>query len=226
MLGAIAHGTTRITNLAPGADVAATMACFRELGVAIEAAGPDLIVIKGGGLGGTPSALRACWTQPNSGTTLRLMTGLLAGGPGPSRSRETRPLRRRPMGRVIEPLAAMGASIGSEQGKAPLSITGGPLTGIEWRPPVASAQIKSALMLAGCQPTAARLCTKSRRRETHSELAFPAFGLQASINGSQHHRAWAPGGDSALGWGARGAWRCVVGGSLGPQPPPRSQGPP
>jgi 3-phosphoshikimate 1-carboxyvinyltransferase len=182
MLGAIAQGTTRITNLAPGADVAATMACFRGLGVSIEAAGPDLIVIKGGGW----AALRAP-TGPldaaNSGTTLRLMAGLLAGRPLTVTMTGDASLRRRPMGRVIEPLAAMGAIIGSDQGKAPLSITGGALAGIEWRPPVASAQIKSALMLAALSAHGSTVVHEIQATRDHSEFAFPAFGLQASIDG-------------------------------------------
>lgn len=182
MLGAIAHGTTRITNLAPGADVAATMACFRELGVAVDAAGPDLIVVKGRGWAGlrTPSGhLDAA----NSGTTLRLMAGLLAGRPLALTMTGDASLRSRPMARVIEPLTAMGATIGSDQGRAPLSISGGSLTGIEWRPPVASAQIKSALMLAGLSAQGHTVVHEVQATRDHSELAFPAFGLQASTNG-------------------------------------------
>lgn len=182
MLGAIAQGTTRITNLAPGADVAATMACFRELSVAIDAAGPDLIVVKGRGWAGlqTPATLL---DAANSGTTLRLMAGLLAGRPLTLTMTGDASLRSRPMARVIEPLAAMGATIGSDQGRAPLSISGGSLTGIEWRPPVASAQIKSALMLAGLSASGQTVVHEVQATRDHSELAFPAFGLQASTNG-------------------------------------------
>ena len=182
MLGAIAQGTTRITNLAPGADVAATMACFRELGVAVDAAGPDLIVVKGRGWAGlrTPSGLL---DAANSGTTLRLMAGLLAGRPLALTMTGDASLRSRPMARVIEPLTAMGATIASDQGRAPLSISGGSLTGIEWRPPVASAQIKSALMLAGLSAQGHTVVHEVQATRDHSELAFPAFGLQASTDG-------------------------------------------
>ncbi len=91
----------------------------------------------------------------------------------------------------------MGASIGSEQGKAPLTITGGSLTGIEWRPPVASAQIKSALMLAALSAHGSTVVHEIQATRDHSELAFPAFGLQVSTNGLSVTVSGAPGGDGA-----------------------------
>jgi 3-phosphoshikimate 1-carboxyvinyltransferase len=150
--------------------------------VTIEAAGPYSVVIRGGGWGGLMSPAGPL-DAANSGTTLRLMAGLLAGRPLSITISGDASLRRRPMGRVIEPLAAMGATIASEHGKAPLSITGGSLTGIEWRPPVASAQIKSALMLAGLSAHGDTVVHELQATRDHSELAFPAFGLRVSTNG-------------------------------------------
>ena len=193
MLSAIAQGTTRITNLAPGADVAATMACFRDLGVDITTDGPQLILIKGRGWRGLqpPSGVL---DAANSGTTLRLMAGLLAGRPLAVTMTGDASLRRRPMARIIDPLLAMGATIESEDGRAPLRITGGSLTGIEWRPPVASAQIKSALMLAGLSAHGRTVVHEDQATRDHSELAFPAFGLSASIG---NKTVTVPGGQEA-----------------------------
>jgi 3-phosphoshikimate 1-carboxyvinyltransferase len=133
----------------------------------------------------------------NSGTTLRLMAGLLAGRPLAVTMTGDASLRSRPMTRVIEPLAAMGATIGSEQGKAPLSIVGGSLTGIEWHPSVASAQIKSALMLAALSAHGRTVVHEIQATRDHSELAFPAFGLEVSVSGLSvtvpgHQQATAP----------------------------------
>jgi len=147
------------------------------------------------------------------------MAGLLAGRPLAVTMTGDASLRRRPMGRVIDPLAAMGATIHSEQGKAPLTISGGSLTGIEWRPPVASAQIKSALMLAGLSAHGRTVVHEIQKTRDHSELAFPAFGLELSTDGlsvsvTGHQEASAPAsgllevpGDasSAAAWAAAAA---------------------
>src|SRR5262245_19558715 len=148
MIGGIARGTTAVTNLAPGADVAATVACMRALNVAIETDGAGgMRVHKAGQRGLKPPAKPL--DAANSGTTMRLLSGLLAGHPFRATMFGDASLSRRPMRRVIDPLTAMGAKIGSQDGRAPLDITGGDLSGIEWTTPVASAQIKSAVLLAG-----------------------------------------------------------------------------
>ena len=158
------------------------MACFRELGVVITAGGPGLITINGRGWTGL-QAPAGPLDAANSGTTLRLLAGLLSGRPLAVTMTGDASLRRRPMNRVIEPLRAMGATIESNEGKAPLTITGGTLSGIEWRPPVASAQIKSALMLAGLSARGRTVVHEIQPTRDHSELAFPAFGLHASTDG-------------------------------------------
>ena len=202
MLGAIARGTTRITNLAPGADVAATIACLRGLGVSIEAAGPARLVIKGGGWDGTSGAPRCPLDAGNSGTTMRLMAGLLAGRPLTVTITGDASLRRRPMRRVIEPLAAMGASIESEQGPgAARPSPAGRSRASSGGPPVASAQVKSALMLAALSaPPAGRpsVTRDRRRRAITPNLRSRPSASQVSTNGLQRHAsAGRPGGNSA-----------------------------
>jgi 3-phosphoshikimate 1-carboxyvinyltransferase len=181
MLGAIARGLSQITNLAPGADVAATVACFRALGVSIREVGPGAIAIDGRGWPGLRAAEHVL-DAANSGTTLRLMSGLLAGRPFQTTISGDSSLRRRPMARVIEPLTHMGATIEADGGKAPLTIHGTRLTGINWRPPVASAQIKSALMFAGLSASGTTSVIEVQPTRDHSELAFPCFGLAVDVD--------------------------------------------
>jgi 3-phosphoshikimate 1-carboxyvinyltransferase len=193
MLGGIARGVTSITGLAPGADVAATINVFRALGLTIEETGMGAVRVHGRGWAGlrTPAgALDAC----NSGTTLRLMTGLLAGRPLQVSFTGDDSLRRRPMGRVVTPLAAMGARIETTDGRAPITIDGTDLTGIEWTPPVPSAQVKSALMLAGLSARGTTTIIETLPTRDHSERAFPLFGLRADVTG---HHITVPGGQEA-----------------------------
>ena len=182
MLGAIARGATRITNLAPGADVAATIACFKALGVDVDQTARDGITIDGRGWSGLREATSVL-DVANSGTTLRLISGLLAGRPLRTTLTGDASIRRRPMARIIEPLKAMGAAIESVSGTAPRVIRGGDLHGIDWQPPVASAQIKSALMLAGLSADGTTTVTEIQATRDHSERAFPAFGLTATVDG-------------------------------------------
>jgi 3-phosphoshikimate 1-carboxyvinyltransferase len=178
MFGSIARGDTRITGLAPGADVASTVAVFRALGVAIEAPGPHALHIHGRGraaLRPAPAPLDA----GNSGTTMRLMAGILAGCPFQTTLTGDDSLTRRPMRRVIEPLSAMGARIASQNGAAPLKIDGGALHAIDWTSPVASAQVKSAIMLAALAAPGRSTIREPLATRDHTERAFPAFGLRA-----------------------------------------------
>ena len=182
MLGAIARGDTTVTGLSPGADVAATLACLGALGVAVEALDYGSVRIAGRGRGALrppPGPLDAA----NSGTTLRLLAGLLAGCPFPVTLTGDASLRRRPMQRVVDPLRAMGAAVSSDDGCPPITITGGRLHGIRWRSPVASAQVKSAILLAGlCAEGRTEVVEPAPTRD-HTERAFPLFGLHADTRG-------------------------------------------
>jgi 3-phosphoshikimate 1-carboxyvinyltransferase len=179
LLGAIAEGRTTVQHLAPGADVAATVACLRGLGVQIETPAAGMVVVHGQGRAGLRSPT-APLEAANSGTTMRLLSGVLAGCPFESTVIGDESLSRRPMRRVIEPLTAMGATIRSRDGKAPLSVRGGALHAITWRSPVASAQVKSAIMLAGLAATGRTIVIEPAATRDHSERAFPVFGLSSS----------------------------------------------
>lgn len=148
ILGAIAQGVSQVRNFLPSNDSRATLACLRALGVDIQRSGEDLL-IPGVGLEGLRKA-EAPLNCQGSATTMRLLAGLLAGQPFSSTLDGNPGLRKRPMRRIIEPLERMGASIASENGGSPpLTIRGGRLRAIDYQPPVASAQVKSAILLAG-----------------------------------------------------------------------------
>ncbi len=181
ILGAIASGRTRLTNLAPGADVASTADIFRALHVSITSLAPGAVQIDGRGWAGLEPPARVL-DAGNSGTTLRLLSGLLAAGTFRAELTGDASLRRRPMRRVIDPLAAMGARIDATDGRAPLRIEGQRLTAIDYTLPVASAQVKSALMLAGLRATGTTTIREPHRTRDHSERAFPRFGLRADVD--------------------------------------------
>ena len=193
MLSGVAKGTTEITNLAPGADAAATVECLRALGVEVAPAGDFAVRISGSGWDGLRTPPVVIDAQ-NSGTTLRLLSGLLAGRPIVATLTGDESLRRRPMARIVEPLTAMGARITATNGTAPVSIDGGGLHGIEWRPSVASAQVKSAIMLAALSATGESAVLEPHATRDHSELAFPAFGLECAVSGKTVR---VPGGQEA-----------------------------
>ncbi len=176
MLGSLARGTTRISNFLRGGDNFSTMGAFRAMGVPIEDDG-QIITVQGVGLHGLkePGDVLDCG---NSGTTIRLMTGLLSGQSFFSVLTGDQYLRKRPMKRVVEPLARMGARIaGRGAGTlAPLAITGGPLSGVDYSSPIASAQVKSALMLAGLYATGETRVTEPSLSRDHSERMFRFFG--------------------------------------------------
>ena len=176
MLAALARGRTAIAGLAPGADVAATADCFRALGVEIAPTGRHAVTVNGNGRAGM-QASGSVLDAANSGTTMRLAAGILAGCPFQSTLTGDASLRRRPMRRIIDPLSAMGARIVSDDGHAPLVIDGGPLTPIDWTTPVPSAQIKSAVMLAGLAAAGTSSVREAVRTRDHTERAFPVFGL-------------------------------------------------
>ena len=182
MLGAIAHGTTEITDLAPGADVAATLRILTDLGVRVERTSAGHVRVHGRGLASfrTPAGpLDAA----NSGTTMRLMTGILAGAPVAATLIGDGSLQRRPMQRVIDPIVAMGGRVQSTHGRPPLSIVGGDLHGIRYDIPVASAQVKSAVLLAGLAASGTTRVHEPAPTRDHTERAFPAFGLRLIADG-------------------------------------------
>jgi 3-phosphoshikimate 1-carboxyvinyltransferase len=183
LLGAMAHGVTTITNLAPGADVAATVRIAGDLGVHVDRLAERSIRISGHGL----TAFRRpdhSLDAANSGTTMRLLTGVLAAAPLTATIVGDASLTRRPMQRVIDPMTAMGAHVESHHGRPPLTIIGSPLRGIDWRMTVPSAQVKSAILLAALSASGATRVHEPAPTRDHTERAFPAFGLAIDVEGS------------------------------------------
>jgi 3-phosphoshikimate 1-carboxyvinyltransferase len=178
MLAAIAEGTCRIENFLPAADCRATLGVVRALGVEVEERSPTDLIVHGRGLRGLqePDGVLDC---VRSGTTMRLLAGILAGQPFFSVLSGDPQLRRRPMARIAEPLRIMGATVlGRHAGQLPpLAIQGGALHGVDYTLPVASAQVKSALLLAGlyaAEPTTVRVPGPSR---DHTERMLLAMGV-------------------------------------------------
>lgn len=176
MLGSIARGETTVRGFLRGEDNIATLNAFRAMGVVINDDG-ETLRIEGKGLRGLaePTDVLDCG---NSGTSMRLLTGLLAPQRFYAVLSGDRYLRRRPMRRVVEPLGQMGACIFGREGgeKAPLTIVGSDLTGINYNSPVASAQVKSALMLAGLYAAGETRVTEPHLSRDHSERMFRHFG--------------------------------------------------
>lgn len=177
MLGSLAEGTTRVSGFLMGEDNLSTWKAFESMGVNIRQTGPDALVIDGVGLDGLrePGNVLDCG---NSGTTMRLMTGLLAGQNFFSVLTGDKYLRKRPMKRVVTPLAAMGARIWGRDGgeRAPLAIQGGSLTARAYASPVASAQVKSAVLLAGLSVDGETTVTEPHLSRDHSERMLSCFG--------------------------------------------------
>lgn len=178
MFAALAEGTSRVRGLLRGEDCLSTLSAFRQMGVDVIDGGDELL-ISGRGLRGLrePGDVIDCG---NSGTTMRLMSGILAAQPFFSVLSGDPYLRRRPMGRIIEPLTSMGADItGREQNtKAPLAIRGGRLRAGEYHSPVASAQVKSAVLLAGMQVEGETRVYEPHLSRDHSERMLRYFGVE------------------------------------------------
>lgn len=178
MFGAIAKGTTEIHNFLQGADCLSTIACFREMGVAVDNDG-SRVFVHGNGLRGLkkPQSILDCG---NSGTTTRLISGILAAQDFPVTLTGDASIQKRPMKRIMEPLSRMGANIRSIRGDgcAPLEITGSPLHGIHYQSPVASAQVKSAILLAGLYADGETRVTEPFVSRNHTELMLSCFGAQ------------------------------------------------
>jgi 3-phosphoshikimate 1-carboxyvinyltransferase len=181
LMAALSEGETRLANYAPGADCRSTLDCLRGLGIVVETNGSGEIMIGGRGAQGF-RAPAAPLDAGNSGTTMRMLTGILAGQRFRSTLVGDRSLSSRPMRRVIEPLTRMGAHINSVDGHAPLTVDGGPLQAIEFRPSVPSAQIKSAVLLAGLHADGRTTVVEQTPTRDHTERALKAFGFEVSVD--------------------------------------------
>lgn len=184
LLGALAEGDTDIRGYLMGADCLSTLACLRGLGVPVEVPEPGHVVVHGLGLNGLREP-EDVLDAGNSGTTLRLLAGVLAGRPFTTIVTGDASLRRRPMARVVEPLRTMGAAItGREGGRlAPLTFHGGTLSARPITLPVASAQVKSALLLAGLRAEGVTTVAEPSRSRDHTERMLRAFGAAVEVEG-------------------------------------------
>lgn len=178
MFGSIAKGTTKISHYLQGADCLSTISCFEKMGIRIENNGSSVLV-HGQGLHGLkkPKTILDCG---NSGTTTRLISGILAAQNFPVALTGDDSIKKRPMNRIIEPLALMGAQIKSMEnnGCAPLAITGQKLHGIHYTSKVASAQVKSAILLAGLYADGETRVTEPYVSRNHTEIMLEAFGAK------------------------------------------------
>lgn len=183
MFGSLAKGRTRITGFLRGADCLSTISCFRQLGISIEEDAGE-VLIHGKGLHGLAAPAQTLDTG-NSGTTTRLMAGILAGQKFASVLNGDASIQKRPMGRIITPLSQMGACIRSVNGNgcAPLTITGAPLRGISYCSPVASAQVKSAILLAGLYAEGTTSVTEPALSRDHTERMLKSFGADITSLG-------------------------------------------
>lgn len=186
MLGALARGETRIENFLPGEDCLSTIGCFRALGVEIDAdLGGTLVTVHGKGLHGLTEPVEVL-DAGNSGTTMRLLLGILAGQSFYSTITGDRSLTGRPMARVTGPLMSMGAKIwGRQDGKyAPLAVKGGNLKGLAHHSPVASAQVKSCLLLAGLFAAGETTVVEPALSRDHTERMLKYFGAHVVSGGA------------------------------------------
>jgi 3-phosphoshikimate 1-carboxyvinyltransferase len=193
LIGAMAEGETRVRNFSSAADCASTLTCLRGLGVAIRQEGRELVIA--GGL--------AAWRAPdavldagNSGSTIRMLAGALAGRPFRTTLTGDASLRRRPLERVAAPLRAMGASVETTDGNAPVTVTGGTLRGLLHELPVASAQVKTAVLLAGLQAEGRTTVREPMPSRDHTERMLPCFGVRVERSGLE---ASVEGGTRLLG---------------------------
>ncbi len=175
LLAALSEGPSELGNYAPGADCHSTLACLRGLGVEISRSG-NTVTIQGRGLRNFRSP-SAALDAGNSGTTMRMLAGILAAQPFTATMIGDASLSRRPMRRVIEPLARMGARIEAVDGHAPLTVHGTPLQPIDYAPTVPSAQVKSAVILAGLHTDGITSVTEPAQTRDHTERALAAFGF-------------------------------------------------
>ena len=184
MLGAIAHGETTIEGLLLGEDPRSTAKCFSLMGAQISELNAERVTVKGVGIGNLEEPIEVL-DAGNSGTTMRLMLGILASHPGRFYAvTGDSSLRSRPMSRVIKPLQQMGAQIWGRKGNslAPLAILGQQLKGIHYHSPIASAQVKSCILLAGLMADGETTVTEPALSRDHSERMLRAFGAQLTVD--------------------------------------------
>ena len=194
MLGAIAEGTTTLENFSTGADCASTLGCLLNLGVKWERSDGSVVIHGRGAKLQTPRSPLDCG---NSGSTIRMLSGILAGQEFTSELTGDNSLSRRPMARIIQPLEMMGAKIeAGDGGCLPLRVTGTGLKGIDYTLPVASAQVKTSLLFAGLYADGTTRIEEPIQTRDHGELALQAFGAQldrrmreVSIHGGQRLHA-------------------------------------
>lgn len=184
MLGSLAKGTSVITNFLQGEDCISTIQCFRQMGIQIEE-DSDKIIVKGNGLHGLKKPTSVL-NVGNSGTTIRLISGILSATNFELEITGDSSIQKRPMKRIIDPLALMGAQINSirDNGCAPLRITGSKLTGIHYKSPVSSAQVKSSILLAGLYANGQTHVTEPYISRNHTELMFQQFGIPIQTVGT------------------------------------------
>ncbi len=195
MFGAISHGLTEITNFLQGADCLSTISCFQKLGITIENQG-STVLVHGKGLHGL-SAPSQILNVGNSGTTARLISGILAGQTFESTLDGDASIRRRPMKRIFTPLLQMGADfqcwgkdsfpvsfVPADTGCAPFTVHGGHLNGLHYQSPVASAQVKSAVLLAGLYAENETTVTEPMLSRNHTELMLAGFGAELCTYGN------------------------------------------
>src|ERR1700704_1847265 len=185
LLAALAEGRSELTNFSPGADCRSTLFCLQQLGVEVTDrlnGATSSVTLMGRGVG--------CLSSPsgpldagNSGTTMRLMTGIVAGPPFSSRFIGDASLSGRPMRRIIQPLERMGARIEATEGHAPLLVHGSRLQAIAHLPDVPSAQVKSAVLLAGLHADGTTSVREPAATRDHTEQALTAFGGAVTVEG-------------------------------------------
>ena len=182
LVAALAEGPSRVANFAPGADCQSTLACLEGLGVTVERPGPHEGGIVGRGFRGF-RAPSGPLDAGNSGSTMRMLAGVLAAQAFETTLTGDASLSRRPMRRIMGPLLEMGARIDAVDGHAPLTIHGGLLRGIAYRPHVPSAQVKSAVLFAGLHAQGTTSVTEPAQTRDHTERALAAFGLAPTVDG-------------------------------------------
>ena len=180
LIASIAEGATRIRNYSTGADCHSTLGCVRALGIEVEGGGTEF-VIHGRGLDGLRQA-SGDLDAGNSGSTIRMISGILSAQAFSSRLFGDESLSRRPMQRIMQPLAQMGASIRAREDKfPPLEITGAALRAIDYVLPVPSAQVKTCVLLAGLYAPGRTTVTEPVRSRDHTEIALREFGADLTV---------------------------------------------
>lgn len=178
MLGSLANGITEISGFLKGADCLSTIDCFRKMGIDIDINGEN-VTVHGNGLRGLKKPNEMLYTG-NSGTTTRLLCGILSGQNFDTSITGDASIQKRPMGRVVKPLSMMGAKIENEY--CPLYITGTKLHGIDYKMPVASAQVKTAIILAGLYAEGETVIHEIEKSRDHTELMLSAMGANLTVD--------------------------------------------